>query len=312
MHRLQDPGRTPRKADRLSPAAATEIAYRGRFAPSPTGPLHLGSLLAALISWLDAKSRRGVWLLRIEDIDPYRSIAADNIPRTLERFGLHWDETILRQSDRLDRYRQILEQLDRQGLIYACNCSRKQLAEQGHTGERYPNHCRHRPVSRNQPHALRLITPDHPITVHDRLQGDYTLNFADDVGDFILYRRDRAYAYHLAVVVDDDEQNITHIVRGVDLLDSTPRHIYLQQCLGYPTPEYLHFPVILASDGQKLSKQTGAEPVDSLDPSATLFYLLALVGHAPPTALQNAPQGELLAWALEVFNLDRLPKITHL
>jgi glutamyl-Q tRNA(Asp) synthetase len=267
-------------------------------------------LLAALASYLDAKHQRGTWLLRIEDVDPYRSLpeAADGILRTLERFGLCWDEAVLRQSQRLERYRQVLDELDRQGRIYPCNCSRKQLAEQGYRSERYPNHCRLRQVSRREPHALRLITHDRPITLHDRLQGDYTMNLEQDSGDIVLYRRDQAYAYHLAVVVDDHDQGISHIVRGIDLLDSTPRHIHLQQLLGYPTPQYLHIPVILAPDGQKLSKQTGAAAADQLEPSATLCLLLALLGHPPPAELHGAPPGELLAWAVAAWTEQRLPK----
>lgn len=303
MYRLQNPGRNPRKANGLTPVA-TEIAYRGRFAPSPTGPLHLGSLLAALVSYLDAKAHHGLWLLRIEDIDPYRcdAQAADAIPRTLERFGLHWDETIVKQSERLAHYQAVLQQLDSQSLLYACSCSRKYLAEQGYSGEHYPNYCRERRSSRHAPHALRLITEDRPISVHDRWQGDYTLNLQQDCGDFILYRRDQAYAYHIAVVVDDYAQNISHIVRGVDLLNSTPKHIYLQQLLGYPSPQYLHFPVILAPDGQKLSKQNGAEPVDGLAPSATLFKLLHRLGLTPPTELQGAMPEELLTWAVAAWS----------
>lgn len=309
MHRLQDPGRAARAADGLSPSVVTGAAYRGRFAPSPTGPLHLGSLLAALAGYLDAKSRHGVWLLRIEDVDPYRShpSATAGIPETLERFGLYWDETIVLQSDRLERYRQVLDQLDQQGLLYACTCSRKQLAEQGYTGERYPNHCRDKHHSRRQPHALRLITPDRFIAVDDRLQGRYGLNLAREVGDFILYRRDQAYAYHLAVVVDDFDQRITHVVRGVDLLDSTPRHLYLQELLHYPRPQYLHLPLIRAADGQKLSKQTGAAPVDALDPAQTLCHLLTLLGHAPPTVLSGAGVDELLGWAVGAWDVRRLP-----
>ncbi|BBL70847.1 glutamyl-Q tRNA(Asp) synthetase [Methylogaea oryzae] len=258
---------------------------------------------------MDAKAHRGVWLLRIEDIDPYRSDpqAADAIPRTLERFGLQWDEAVIRQSARLERYREVLEQLDRQGWVYACTCSRKQLAELGYGGERYPNLCRHLERPRSQPHSLRLITEDRPIAFRDRLQGEYSLNLQREGGDFILYRRDQAYAYHLAVVVDDHDQQINHIVRGVDLLDSTPRHIHLQRLLGYTTPQYLHLPVILAADGQKLSKQTGAEPVDRLDPSATLFSLLGMLGHAPPAELRKAEPAVLLAWAVDAWDAGRLP-----
>lgn len=285
-------------------AAAPESAYRGRFAPSPTGPLHLGSLLAALASWLDARHHHGVWLLRIEDVDPYRSDphAAQSFPRTLEKFGLLWDESIVHQCQRLERYREILACLDGRGLIYACDCSRKQLAEEGHTGERYPNRCRRRGVSRHTPHALRLITEDRPIQFVDRLQGPFSVNLEREVGDFIVYRRDQAYAYHLAVVVDDHDQRVNHVVRGVDLLESTPRHLYLQQLLGWSSPDYLHLPVILAADGQKLSKQTGALPVDGLEPSVTLERLLALLQHSPPSDLHGAPPAELLVWAAAHWN----------
>lgn len=310
MHRLQNLGRIARAADGLSPSGTSGDGYRGRFAPSPTGPLHLGSLLAALASYLDAKSHHGMWLLRIEDVDPYRSHsqAAASIPKDLERFGLHWDESIVRQSSRMERYRQVLERLDQRGLVYACTCSRKHLVEQGYAGERYPNQCREKRRSRHQPHALRVITPDYVINVFDRLQGAYGVSLAREGGDFILYRRDQVYAYHLAVVVDDYDQRITHVVRGVDLLDSTPRHQYLQQTLRYPTPQYLHLPVILAPNGQKLSKQTGAASIAALDPTATLFYLLSLLGHVPPEALRGAPVDELLAWAVGVWDEKRLPQ----
>lgn len=311
MHRLQNPGRNPRTPDGISPAVATP-RYRGRFAPSPTGPLHLGSLLAALASWLDARSQHGIWLLRIEDVDPYRSDphAAAGFAPTLERFGLYWDETILYQSQRLARYRAVLDDLDRQGWLYACDCSRKRLAEHGYRGEHYPNTCRPRAVSRTQPHALRLMTPDQVFTAQDRLQAPFKQNLARELGDFILYRRDHAYAYHLAVVVDDHDQGINQVVRGVDLFASTPRQVYLHQLLDWPLPDYLHLPLILAADGEKLSKQTGAAPVDQLDPSNTLYRLLSALNHPPPTELNGAPPAELLAWAVAHWQIKRLPKQT--
>ncbi|WP_434101614.1 tRNA glutamyl-Q(34) synthetase GluQRS [Methylocaldum gracile] len=286
--------------------------YRGRFAPSPTGPLHLGSLYTALASFLQAKSQQGEWYLRIDDVDPFRTIAdsADRILRTLETFGLHWNGPILYQSERLEAYRAALARLDHQELLYPCTCSRKDLASfsDGNTDASiYPGFCRNRnkkPVT--DPHALRVITENAAVTFEDMLQGPVTQNLANDVGDFIVFRRDAVYAYHLATVLDDDEQGITEVVRGVDLLDSTPRQIYLQRLLGLPTPVYAHVPVLLDQMGLKLSKQTYADPVDGQNPSSTLVSLLTLLNQNPPPDLQSAKTDDVLDWALRNWDISRL------
>ncbi|CAI8965447.1 tRNA glutamyl-Q(34) synthetase GluQRS [Methylocaldum szegediense] len=289
--------------------------YRGRFAPSPTGPLHLGSLYTALASFLQAKSQQGEWLLRIDDVDPFRTAtdSSDRILRTLEAFGLHWDGPILYQSEQFEVYRAALERLDAQGLLYACTCSRKDLAAlsdaNAHTSI-YPGFCRSK---KNQPrpdhHALRILVKDTPITFEDALQGVQTQNLAKDVGDFVVFRRDRVYAYHLATVLDDSAQGITEVVRGVDLLDSTPRQVYLQQLLDLPTPAYAHVPILVNRSGLKLSKQTYADPVDVKNASSTLVDLLTLMNQDPPADLRSAHTSEILDWAIHNWDLSRLSAV---
>jgi glutamyl-Q tRNA(Asp) synthetase len=284
--------------------------YRGRFAPSPTGPLHLGSLYTALASFLQAKSHRGEWRLRIDDVDPFRTVAdsADRILRTLEAFRLYWDGPILYQSERLEAYHAALERLDNQKRLYVCTCSRKDLAAlSGGNTEIYPGFCRNENKKRLAgPHALRVITEDAPVTFEDMLQGLVTQNLAKDVGDFIAFRRDEVYAYHLATVLDDCDQGITEVVRGVDLLDSTPRQIYLLRLLGLPTPAYAHVPILLDQMGLKLSKQTYADPVDGQNPSSTLVSLLSLLNQNPPQDLQSAKTEEVLDWAIRNWDISRL------
>ncbi|BEU22164.1 tRNA glutamyl-Q(34) synthetase GluQRS [Paraburkholderia sp. 22B1P] len=254
--------------------------YRGRFAPSPTGPLHFGSLVSALASWLDARAHRGVWLVRIEDIDGPRTVpgAAEDILATLARFGMVADEPPVWQSPRMPLYQQAFERLQAAGLVYPCGCTRKEIADSlvrahaRHTTLAYPGTCRdglHGKPAR----AWRLRVPDGDaaiVTFDDGWQGRQTQNLATEVGDFVLRRADDQWAYQLAVVVDDADQGITHIVRGADLLDSTARQIYLQQCLGVPTPSYLHVPVVTNADGEKLSKQTGALALGATDPLVAL------------------------------------------
>ena len=241
--------------------------YAGRFAPSPSGPLHFGSLVAALASWLDARAARGRWLVRIEDLDAPRTQpgAADEILRTLERLGLHWDGEVLYQSRRTGLYRDALERLrDR---TYWCSCSRREIADSSlgmaaDGAQIYPGTCRGGVAPGKTPRALRLKAAG-AVEFIDRVQGRQTQILERDVGDFVLERADGQFAYQLAVVVDDAAQGITDVVRGADLLDSTPRQIYLQQVLGYPTPRYLHVPAAVNAAGEKLSKQTGASPVGS-------------------------------------------------
>jgi len=282
----------------------TEARYRGRFAPTPSGPLHFGSLVAALGSYLDARSQNGTWLLRIEDVDPPRNApgASDAIQRTLEAYGFEWDEPVLYQSQRGKAYEAALDLLRRQGRVYPCSCTRKQLAEAAHRGidgPVYPGTCRNRPVP-SQPAALRLRVPEARIAFVDRQQGRVACAIASECGDFVLQRADGVYAYHLAVVVDDAEQGINHIVRGADLLTSTPRHIVLQTLLGLPTPDYLHLPVVLDAHGNKLSKQTLAAPLNNSAALPGLVQAAAFLGmHGDPW-----PQSlsEFWKWAVPAWS----------
>jgi glutamyl-Q tRNA(Asp) synthetase len=282
----------------------TEARYRGRFAPTPSGPLHFGSLVAALGSCLDARRQNGAWLLRIEDVDPPRNApgASDTILRTLEAYGFEWDEPVLYQSQRSKAYQAALESLRRQGRVYPCTCSRKQLAEAAHRGidgPVYPGTCRNRPAPA-QTAALRLHVPEARIAFTDRQQGRVACAIAGECGDFVLQRADGVYAYHLAVVVDDAEQGINHIVRGADLLTSTPRHIVLQTLLDLPTPDYLHLPVVLDEQGNKLSKQTLAAPIDCRSPLPSLLQAAAFLGMYADQQLQNL--NEFWEWAVPAWS----------
>ena len=289
-----------------APGASTDVSvsvsrsasvYRGRFAPSPTGRLHAGSLVGALASYLDARAHGGVWLVRIEDIDAPRTVpGADRaILDTLARFGMESDEAPLWQSTRTARYEAAFEGLERAGLLYPCGCTRKEIADSlasahaRHTTLAYPGTCR-QGLNGKVARAWRLRLPDGPdavVTFEDRWQGRQTQDLALEVGDFVLKRADGQWAYQLAVVVDDAEQGITHVVRGADLLDSTARQIYLQRCLGVPTPSYLHVPVVVDAQGEKLSKQTGAQ---ELDLDAPLPALVAAARHLG-LELEHAPGG---------------------
>ncbi len=257
--------------------------YRGRFAPSPTGALHFGSLLAALASWLRARSQGGQWLLRIEDIDPPREVAgaSASIIATLAAFGMESDEPVLFQHERGEAYGHALKQLVDADLAFPCRCSRSDLlARGGHHGRCPPN-----AGSKRQP-AWRLLAPAGMVTFADAAQGVQHQDVALEVGDFVLRRSDGLWAYQLAVVVDDDAQGITEVVRGADLLDSTARQIVLHRALGVRTPAYAHIPVLLGEDGQKLSKQTFAAPVDASDPLPALRHALGILGI--PTAGRTA------------------------
>lgn len=277
-------------------------SYIGRFAPSPTGPLHFGSLYTALAGFLQARSQQGLWLLRIDDLDTPRNIkgSADNILKTLDAFGLHWDNSVVYQSQYLDVYHEILDQLVKDKLIYPCTCSRKALTSI------YPGVCRDRQALPQSPYSLRIKTDNRIISFDDKLQGLISHNLAEEHGDFILKRKDQIIAYQFAVVIDDDRQRINHVVRGYDLLDSTPRQIYLQKILGLATPDYMHVPVIIDKQGYKLSKQTRATAVDVKKPHVVLFELLTLLKQNPPSNLQYAPATELLGWAIEHWNPSML------
>ena len=285
--------------------------YIGRFAPSPTGFLHIGSLLTAVASYVDARANNGRWLLRMEDLDPPREVAgaADAILRTLEAFSLYWDGEVVYQSQRHHLYREALSALQEKNLIYPCFCSRTQIrqtCQEGVDGLIYSGHCRHlKNPDFHLRHAYRIKTADSNIAFHDACVGDYVQNLAQSIGDFVLLRADGLWAYQLAVVVDDGEQKITHIVRGKDLLVSTPRQIYLQQCLNLATPHYAHLPLLTNKDGQKWSKQTKAPPLKTQNKEKILKRVLQyLMPH------QDIPDDDcpaLLSWASSVWDIHQIP-----
>lgn len=288
--------------------------YRGRFAPSPTGPLHFGSLLAAVGSWLDARAAGGAWLLRVEDLDPPREppAAAGEILRALEAFGLWWDGEVMFQSRRQDAYQEALATLAAAGWTYPCDCSRKDIEtanrQRGRPGVRiYPGTCRHRPVAAaGASQIIRIRVPAEVLAFDDRLQGCCSQDLRNKVGDFVLRRREGYIAYQLAVVVDDHFQGVTDVVRGTDLLDSTPRQLLLQRRLGYPAPRYMHLPVVTRPDGEKLSKQTGATAVAVRDAPRLAWQALVSLQHEPPPDLRGAPPAQLWAWAIEQWQPRRL------
>jgi glutamyl-Q tRNA(Asp) synthetase len=258
-------------------------AYVGRFAPSPTGPLHFGSLVAALASHMEARAAKGKWLLRMEDLDAPRTQpgAADQILRALEALGLHWDGPVHFQSSRLQRYRSVADDLARRGFAYPCACTRKELEDSALAidGARiYPGTCRRGLPAGKLPRAVRLRTHDTPIAFADRVQGWIEQRVESEVGDFVLLRADGVVSYQLAVVVDDLDQGVTDVVRGADLLDSTARQIHLQRLLGAPAPGYAHVPVVVNAAGEKLSKQTGPRPLDLSDPRRELARARRFLG----------------------------------
>ena len=286
--------------------------YRGRFAPSPTGPLHFGSLVAAVGSYLDARSRGGEWLVRIEDLDPPREIpgAASMILQTLENFELYWDGSVLYQSQRNAAYADAIDQLQSRRQLFPCACSRKEIADSaiaGPEGPIYPGTCRQGMDNPRQPHALRVRAEDRNLNFSDLLQGYIEQNLARDIGDFVVRRADGIHAYQLAVVVDDAQQGITHVVRGSDLLLSTTRQIYLQELLGYPTPEYLHLPIVVNSAGEKLSKQTYAEPLDVQASRKLAAAVLRFLNQPIPADFSGMTLSEIWSSAAQTWDPQSLP-----
>lgn len=290
-----------------------ESDYRGRFAPSPTGALHLGSLLTAVASFLDARSQGGEWLLRMEDIDPPREVpgAADRILRALDRFGLHWDGPVLYQSRRSEVYRHNLERLRKAGLVYPCACTRREIRDSALPGAAqavYPGTCRTGLPPGRKPRTLRLRVDAGSVGFADRLHGNIDEWLPTQTGDFVLRRADGLFAYQLAVVVDDALQGVSDVVRGSDLLDSTGRQIFLQQALGLQTPRYLHLPVVVNQHGTKLSKQTGARAVDHEPPLNLLITVLGLLGQRLPKQLMDATLEEFWNWAAASWDPQRIPR----
>lgn len=295
--------------------ASISSDYRGRFAPSPTGPLHEGSLLAALASYLEAKSHGGQWLVRIEDVDTQRSIPgmADEILATLDAFGFEWDGPVWYQSQRTQIYQAVLNELILRGDAYACGCTRKEIADSriaGIDGPIYPGTCRDGLPENKSARAWRLkIGSQGNIVFNDLIQGRQQQYLQQDIGDFVLLRADGNVAYQLAVVVDDEAQGINNIVRGADLMDSTPRQIYLQQSLAYRTPIYAHLPVLAYSNGEKLSKQTRAKPINPDHASMHLLDALTRLGQMPPGTLFSADLVDIWQWARQNWRLARVPGV---
>lgn len=286
--------------------ASLPRAYRGRFAPTPSGPLHLGSLLTALAGYLDARAASGQWLLRIDDLDSQRSRTgiSDVICLTLQALGLEWDGEITTQASRRWRYQEALEKLSASGHIYACDCTRREthLQRPDPTGA-CPGRCRDRNLPfREGQTALRIRAEATPLFFEDRIKGPCSVSLMPYPGDFTLFRRDGVHAYHLATVIDDHDAGITHIVRGEDLLESTPQQIFLQQRLGFVTPLYAHTPLMISTDGKKLSKSEGAPPVGITEAKKTLHLLLRYLDMPPPATLEGAAPSEILAWAREAWN----------
>lgn len=295
------------------------ISYRGRFAPSPTGELHWGSLFNAFASFLDARSCQGQWLLRIDDLDPLRSSqqSIDAILFTLERFGLHWDGAVHYQSKQTGRYQQTLEKLGNNGHLYACSCTRKRLKNHRNLNHHakspdYPGFCRHKTIDTRLKHALRIKTQPFPVELFDPVQGRQEQVLTDTCGDFIVMRRDNIPAYHLASVVDDFTMEITNAIRGYDLLQASMQQCYLQKLLQYPHPTYIHLPVIIDARSIKLSKQTGAEPVSHYPVNKTLCQLLHQLKQDPPDDLVYQTRETIISWAIEHWDIKRLNGCTEI
>ena len=291
----------------------TQSCYRGRFAPSPSGPLHFGSLITALASYLDAKAEGGEWWLRIDDLDPPRVArgATDSILRALEAYGLTWDGAVQYQRQRSEAYALALAELRRLDVLYACACSRREIADSsiGRPGAPiYPGTCRAGLASGKVARAWRVDTRGAMVSFQDRLQGVVTLDLEREAGDFILQRADGLFAYQLAAVVDDAELGITDIVRGADLLDSTLRQLYLRRLLQLPQARYLHLPVAVNALGEKLSKQTLAPSLDIAHPQPVLIQALHFLNHSPPQVLHGAATQEILAWAVQNWSVARIPQ----
>ncbi len=288
--------------------------YIGRFAPTPSGPLHMGSLVTAIASYCEAKSHDGKWLLRMEDLDTPRVVegAADNILTTLEAFGFEWDDEILYQSQRFDAYQEVIQNWIDERLLFACDCSRKSLAGQnlhyGPLGIIYPGHCRLKELDMRQGYSLRLnLQQAGAISFNDKLYGNFELNLSTQVGDIVIKRIDGIYAYHLAVVVDDAYQQVNHIVRGSDLLEVTALHLYLNRLLKLNDARYMHLPLIKNPDGKKLSKQTGARAINVTQAGEQIVSALEFLGQKPDKKLAQETPQDILKVALAHWDPSLIP-----
>ena len=294
------------------PSPSLTTTYRGRFAPTPSGPLHLGSLLTALASWLDARAAHGRWLLRIDDLDQARCPpgAENQILRQLEAHGLTWDEAPRRQSQHRAEYQAALKTLTERGLVYECSCTRAQLARAGHDGidgPVYPGTCRQGPRGSGK-RSMRFRVAPGPILLEDGIQGVTARDGESDIGDFIVQRSDGIFGYHLACVVDEHAQRITDVVRGADLLGSSLCQKLLQQAFAYTPPSYAHLAVLVDESGRKLSKQNHAIPIDARMAGSNLFTSLNVLGQQPPAALERAGVREILDWARPHWRRDQLAR----
>lgn len=285
----------------------TETRYRGRFAPSPTGPLHLGSLIAATASYLQARSHGGEWFVRIEDIDPPRELpgASESIIRTLGAFGFEWDGAVDYQQQRIARFHDALETLRQQDMAYPCACTRKELAD--YDSPVYPGICRDGLPAGRKARAWRLRVANR-LVLEDAIQGTIEYDLPAECGDFVLLRADGLIAYQLAVAIDDAEQGMTEVVRGADLLDSTPRQLYIQRALQLASPRYAHHPVMVNRQGEKLSKQTHAPELDTAHPVKQIWQALDFLGQSPEAGLTRASLREIWDWAQHHWQMDKVPK----
>ncbi len=283
------------------------MKYIGRFAPSPSGPLHFGSLVAALGSFLQARAHNGQWLMRIEDLDPPREVAGSDkiILEAIEAYGLYWDGSVIYQSQHLKNYHHQLQNLIEGALAYGCSCTRKQIQAAGGI---YQETCRLKHHSDTTAVSIRFRSDKQHLSFTDKLLGQVKFVSNQLEHDFILKRKDGLFAYQLAVVVDDNEQKITEVVRGFDLLDSTPKQLNLQAALDFPHPDYLHLPLALNSDGKKLSKQSHASAVDCKNPQPTLLRALTFLGQNPGSKLNEANVDEIIDWAIRHWRLNNVPK----
>ena len=291
--------------------------YRGRFAPSPSGPLHFGSLVAAVASYADARSRSGEWLVRIDDLDPPRVVsgATADIVRMLEACGMQWDGAVVYQSARTDAYDAALHRLSSLNVVYPCACSRREVADSaasGIEGPVYPGTCRNGMAAGRAARAWRIDTRGAAVEFDDAVQGHVRRNLETEIGDFVLYRADGVFAFHLASAVDDGELGMTDVVRGADLLESSARQIYVLGLLRLPVPRYAHLPVAVNARGEKLSKQTFADPVDPREPGVVLVRALQFLGHSAPDRLSRADRLDVWQWAKANWRVERVPRVAAL